>query len=53
MVYSCVKEEDPITLIKEEKQSYGSKKRKKHIQMDKILKRIFTLKNSKPINRLS
>lgn len=22
MVYSCVKEQDPITLIKEEKQSY-------------------------------
>jgi hypothetical protein len=49
MVYSCAEKSYPVTLIKEESSSYGKKKRKNHIQMDKILKRLFTLKNTIPI----
>lgn len=49
MVYSCVRKEDLMILIREETKSYGNKSEKNHIQMDKILKRLFTLKNTKPI----
>jgi hypothetical protein len=47
--YSYAEKDYPITLIKEESKGYGKKKRKNHIQMDKILKRLFTLKNTIPI----
>ncbi|WP_246517525.1 hypothetical protein [Clostridium aciditolerans] len=49
MIYSCVEKDYFIALIKEENNNYGGKKRKNHIQMDKILKRLFTLKNTIPI----
>ncbi|KZL88569.1 hypothetical protein [Clostridium magnum] len=42
MVYLCVKNDYPLTLIKEKEDSYG--KKKSPLQMDKILKRLFTLK---------
>ncbi|WP_241428120.1 hypothetical protein [Clostridium sp. DJ247] len=49
MVYSCIKENYSL-LLKEENDNYGSKKEKKFtLQMDKILKRLFTLKNKVPI----
>jgi hypothetical protein len=49
MVYSCIKNDYPLTIIKEENNSYERKKRKSRLQMDKILKRLFTLKNTIPI----
>ena len=47
MVYSCIENDYPLTLIKEENNSY--EKKKSRLQMDKILKRLFTLKNTIPI----
>ncbi|KZL88476.1 hypothetical protein [Clostridium magnum] len=50
MVYSCIENDYPLTLVKEEGNNYGKKKERKfHLQMDKILKRLFTLKNTNKI----
>ena len=50
MVYSCIENDYPLTLVKEEVNNYEKKKERKfHLQMDKILKRLFTLKNTIPI----
>lgn len=47
MVYSCIENDYPLTLVKEEVNNYGKKKERKfHLQMDEILKRLFTLKNT-------
>ncbi|KZL88577.1 hypothetical protein [Clostridium magnum] len=50
MVYSCIENDYALTLVKEEVNNYGKKKERKfQLQMDKILKRLFTLKNTTPI----